>query len=747
MKRKLLHLLMAIIVTGNFIQAQSKKLPPIKELPGGPENTACILNTGKNNKSVSLTYDGMKIFESEFDNAADVTSNVNGNEAIAQEIIFYFEKETTIRAVVHGSSEALAAETRGKAQEEFAMVRTTHGLSNNLRNNAVYDRRFDWMIEAPEGTVIKSFRNIDGTTRFELTFKAKQAKLVFRPGYYRKHKNLPYFEPWTYRVYKQSVTGWSSWWAYFREFNEKGLKELLDIWQEKHFADYGYRFIQIDDVYQGGNDEGRKNCSLSSGYLGGRPTTWLDWKKDLFPGGLTGYVNSVNHAGFSPAVWMGCFFSDEETVKQHPDWFIQDDSDKPSAAPWVSYAMDATNKETVEALIRPTFKGFKDAGVEYVKIDQLRHYLYDNMHNNLDWFVKKGLRPDEMLRAYLTIAREELGDETFILSCWGVLPESIGIADACRIGGDGYGPVTMQQYNSWNGIVWRNDPDHCDVLPSKRAKDVGNVKNTEKTKAVHKESIIRPALASMAGTMLMLSDKPEVYKDDRNLFGLRRSSPVLFSVPGQLYDYDPVKTDKVMEMKRTDIRSGKHPTPIDADQFGEVCPYWLNEFGMSYEDWYVFNRLNWDKKKKLDEVTINFADLGLDPGKEYLIYEFWGDKFLGIHKGSFKLGKLEPYGLESLAIREKLDRPQVVSTNRHFSQGAAEIEKLIWANNAIKGRSRVVIDDKYMITFYIPDGYKLKSATINGQGAKTEQKGNVLKMSYLPSQTASVRWEVSFEKK
>lgn len=740
-----LTFLIIFMVFGLNLKAQN--FPPHKELPSGPENKAAVLKIGNNEKSLVLNYNGSVIFEGQFTNPAKISSVENGEIAIEQRIQFSFEKETTVKAIVYGSSEALAAETRGKSQENFALVRTSHGLSNNLRNNAIYDRNLDWMLEAPEGTVIESFRNSDGTTRFELTFSTKNAELIFRPRYYQKHKNLPYYEPWNYQVYKGSVTGWCSWWAYFRGFTEENNLALLDVWKKKHFADYGYNFIQIDDAYQGGNDAGRKNCELANGYLGGRPTTWLDWKADLFPSGINGYVESVIDTGFQPAVWMGCFFSDEETVQNHPNWFVQNTKGKPAAAPWVSYVMDATNPEVVEELIRPTFKGLKEAGIEYVKIDQLRHYLYDNLHNNLEWCRQKGVGPDEVLRAYLKVAREELGNDTFILSCWGVLTESIGLADACRIGGDGYGPVTMQQYNSWNGIVWRNDPDHCDISPDKKARDIGNVTDVEERVAADKESIIRPALASIAGAMLMLSDKPEVYKNDNKLYGLRRSSPVLFSVPGQLYDFESAKTDWLKANKRTDIKSGKGPSPIDGDQFGEVCPYWLNEFNTSFGNWNVLHRLNWTQKEKdvLAATTIKFADLGLDASKEYIVYEFWGDKMLGVLKNEIDLGELEAYGLESLAIREKLNRPQFVSTNRHLSQGAAEIESLNWTNNTMQGQSKVVIDDNYIITLYVPKSFKLSSAKVNGKKVSDEQSENVLKISYLPKKTEVVDWEVKFE--
>ena len=719
-----------------------------RDLPGAPENAPAKIQSSSGNQSIVLQYNNSQILKGVFRTPVKITSTTAGEEIITQQIRLSSAKPQTFKLSVYGSTEAFAAETRGKAQQQFPLIRTSHGLSNNLRNNAVYDRNSDWMLEFPEGTIIKSYKEIDGTTRFEvMTHTQNEVLITFRPRYYQKHKNLPFFQPWTYNIYKESITGWSSWWAFFREFTEEDNRALLDVWKRKHFADYGYRFIQIDDGFQGEYDKNRKNSKLANGYYGGRPTTWLDWRKDRFPNGLTGYVNDVKTSGFDPAIWMGCFFSDTETVKTHPDWFVTGKNGKPVAAPWVSYVMDASKEEVAKNLIRPTFKGLKNAGVQYVKIDQLRHFLYDNLHNNLNWFKDKDFGPGELLRTYMGIAREELGDDTFILACWGVLPETIGLADACRIGGDGYGPVTMQQYNSWNGIVWRNDPDHCDVAPNKKAAETGNVKKTTVRKSEARESIIRPALASIAGAMLMLSDKPEIYENDELLYGLRRAAPVLFSVPGQLYDYDPAKTDWIKNHKRTEIKSGKSPTPIDGDQFGEVCTFWLNEFNTPFEEWVVLHRLNWSEKKrvKLKPVTVRFADLGLDPAKEYLVFEFWKQKMLGIFKGDFKLGELETHGLESLAIREKLDRPQLISTNRHLSQGAAEIEKLTWENNTLKGRSRMIVDDNYIMTFYVPDGYPLKKALVNGKPADTKLSGQILKVSYRPEKTASLSWEIEFE--
>ena len=41
----------------------------------------------------------------------------------------------------------------------------------------------------------------------------------------------------------------------------------------------------------------------------------------------------------------------------------------------------------------------------------------------------------------------------------------------------------------------------------------------------------------------MISDHAEVYQQEVNLEGIKRSAPILFTLPGRLYDFDPRKSD------------------------------------------------------------------------------------------------------------------------------------------------------------------------------------------------------------
>lgn len=709
--------------------------PLVPDEPGDPANAAAAVEWNEPAGTLRLRYDGKVLFDGRLQGKATLSdATARQKQAITQTLTFT-GPNLRLEGVVTAGAEAIAAETRGAAQQRFPLIRTTvGGPSRNLRNDAVYDRGRDWTLAGAAQIEPKA------ASQFGFTAAGDTIVLTFKPRFYQRHKNITSFRPWTYKVRQDSITGWCSWWAFMQNFRQSDLEELLAVWKEKRLADYGYRFIQIDDAYQGGGDAGHHTLPSAQG-LCGNPATWLQWRREKFPSGMAGYVAAVKGAGFEPGVWIAASYGDRDAVAQHPDWFIRDAQGKAYVGPWIGYAIDASSAEALNTLVRPTYRGFKEAGFSYVKIDTLRHYLYDNLHHNLDYCRQRGLTPADIFRRYVGAARQELGPDTFILSCWGVLPESVGLADACRIGGDGYGPVTMQQYNSWNGLVWRNDPDHCDVYPKFKPASVGNVTQTSAVAAAPADTLIRPALASIAGCLLLLSDKPAVYRDDLNLAGLRRAAPVLFSVPGQLYDFDESKSRNLVAMKRTAITSGANPAPIDADQFGPVCPWWLNEFDRPFEHWSVLHRLNWSSKPA-EKTTVRFADLGLDSGKTYLVYEFWSHTFLGSFRGQVEVPALKAMGLASLAIREQFPHPQLLSTSRHLSQGGVDLVSLAWTGSSLAGRSRVVAGDRYEIAFRLPAGFKLKSAEVAGQPAQALTEGELVRLSWNPTATAEVEWKL-----
>jgi len=432
--------------------------PFIREdvIPGIPPNRPARVRWDAGGGNLCLVYHERVIFEGQVSGGGVQLENlVRVGPGLEQRLVLS-GKALVLSATAHGSEQMLAAETRGMAQEKFPLVRTSHGVSRNRRNNAVYDRQWDWQLAAELGAVRIVPELADAHSRdFAFQVSGDRIELAFRPRFYQKHKGIAFFEPWNYKVREDSIAGWCSWYAHYTGCTQEHCDALLAVWREKRLADFGFRFIQLDECYENelGRGQERPVCPGGNRDFQSRgPETWLDWRQDAFPAGMHAYASACRSAGFEPGIWVGVHITDAELVEQHPEWFVRDETGKPFVACWVSCAVDATVAAAAKALIRPTFDGLRRAGFAYVKIDLLRHYLYDNIHCNLDYCRKRGVTPAQIFRSYLKPAREALGTDTFVLACWGVLPESVGLVDACRVAGDGFGPASMQCYNSWNGI-------------------------------------------------------------------------------------------------------------------------------------------------------------------------------------------------------------------------------------------------------------------------------------------------------
>ena len=133
--------------------------------------------------------------------------------------------------------------------------------------------------------------------------------------------------------------------------------------------------------------------------------------------------------------------------------------------------------------------------------------------------------------------------------------------------------------------------------------------------------------------------------------------------------------------------------------------------------------------------------------RKYFVYEFWTNQYIGLYKNRFNIPELKTNGIASYAIRENKGRPQLLSTNRHLSQGAAELEKLAWDGKTLNGRSHVIAGDEYEMTFFIPKGYLLKSVSLlSGERLNINNEGNICKVKYTPAKTESIEWLLDFTK-
>ena len=96
-----------------------------------------------------------------------------------------------------------------------------------------------------------------------------------------------------------------------------------------------------------------------------------------------------------------------------------------------------------------------------------------------------------------------------------------------------------------------------------------------------------------------------------------------------------------------------------------------------------------------------------------------------------------------ISVRKCTDKPQLISTSRHITQGAAEIKDMQTEGNTISITADLVAHDTYTVTFYVPDGYKLD--TYEGFESHTESD-NLVRLTFIPEETKEYKFSVSFKK-
>jgi hypothetical protein len=623
-----------------------------------------------------------------------------------EQVIGLIDLETraplVLKGAVRGGGESFPCEAdrRDRRGAGPLVVRHVSGLSRSLLNRAVYDRRHDWALSVDAGPAV-SVRPVDAgplARTFELRAEGGEIVLRFRPRFYQKHRGLAFFEPWTYTPWPGSVAGWISWFAFFDKVTEGDIVETAAVFSEV-LRPFGYEYFQIDDGFQ---------------QIQGAPEKWLV-PNAKFPGGLKSLAGTIEARGLKPGIWTAASVLDRAPVDARPEWFVRDGRGVPVKGNWIGWILDASNPEALDRMVRPLYEGLVAQGWKYFKLDGLRHLRYEGYNANRDYFERKKADPVAAFRRYAALVRDTIGRDKFLLACWGIRPELVGLADACRIGDDGFAYAGLSQYNSFNNVVWRNDPDHIEL-------DADGYRST--------------LVTTLTGSLMMLTDKPAVYRTAA-VEPAKRTAPVLFTLPGQIYDVDPSRSS---QLGRVDAEvSGAGPRPFDGG-YTPACHLYALEIDRPFENWTVLGRTGGEF------AEIRFSDLGLDPAREYLVFEFWSRRLAGSFSGGFAPGALDPkYRSQAFVIRERRAHPQLVATSRHVTAGGVDLADVRWDGAALAGRSRGVAGDPYVLYLTEPDGFvfeKLETA-----GARLEssgQDGRLLKIVLSPAGAEEFSWTAKY---
>jgi hypothetical protein len=140
----------AVLLVSVFITAaalcEEKPVPP-------PNAPAQIKIDGT---SIEISYHGRKIFSGSVENSQDllrVTANsYKVGDAVHQVVVLNartWENPVKLRGMISASEESFPCESERNARGP-ALVRHSSGLSKSLLNQAVYDRKWDWVLSVDD---------------------------------------------------------------------------------------------------------------------------------------------------------------------------------------------------------------------------------------------------------------------------------------------------------------------------------------------------------------------------------------------------------------------------------------------------------------------------------------------------------------------------------------------------------------------------------------------------------------------
>lgn len=527
--------------------------------------------------------------------------------------------------------------------------------------------------------------------------------------YYKQRLEIPFYEPLDKSAFPLPPSGWCSWYYYYQEIT---ADEVLANarWIAEHLKEYGARYVQIDDGWQG------------TGHGGGENRDWTTIDKRFRKLGMDGLAAEIRKVGLEAGIWLCPHGQSNETVVRDSGAFLLKPDGSSASDTWEGKFLVDPSSAKGHAYLHDLFTMLRRWGYTYFKIDGQPIVLGE--YPKLSEFMAGGKfpkseEPDELYRHTLRTIRAAIGPESYLLGCWGVPLPGVGIMHGSRTGGDiiqGWDGFliandAVQRWNFLHNIAWYCDPDVCMVRPPVR------------------ESTARcwVTLQGLTGQALLTSDRlPDLPPARVEL--LRRIYPAVDIRPLDLFK--PERTRKPIWVLKVN-------QPLEQ---ARTCD--------------VVGVCNYDTEKA---VTFHLAweQLGSDADQPRHVYDFWQRTYLGAWEDGIFI-EVPPGDARVITLVPAAQRPVLVSTSRHITQGWVDLLELESGGTddapRLKGASRVIGGDPYTLTIGLPRSaptWSLAKAVAKGVRQKN------VNVSFLSHQgcatvtvesgiTQDVSWELTF---
>lgn len=600
-----------------------------------------------------------------------------------------YDGELCFTPEVNFGSRAFACRTRFGG--ERTVVQMASGPADSRRNDSLFDAERDMLLQfAGRSRTITTQQAAAGeAVRFQAELTAEIAEpdastitIELLPDYYRS-RYVPKYRLIDRKRCPRAPTGWMAWNIYFDPATEEDNLAEARV-GAKYLKPFGLEFWSIES-WQANSPR----LPVSQFH-----NLTLEPSPEEFPHGMKWLADQIRQIGFRPGLWTVSFGTgDEAFYKAHQEWFLHHPNGQPMRNWNGRYVLDPSQAAVRKFTEETHRKMSLEWGYEFFKTDGMSGR---NSSYSAHFFERPEVRAafrepcENPYGAWIEALRRGIGPDRVLLACQGHYsgPE-VEWCDAARLGGDivqfpntprwhnylSQAEVTQSQL-FLNNIVWYNDPD-----------------------------------------TLMVGEFAPI--------NVARLATTVVALPGQLTFFGDKLTKLPAERMRLlqqtlpvcDVR------PMDLAPLDTLRPVWDLKIRRPFGAWDVVSLFNWS-----DEPTtlrLHFAELGLDSAKDYLLYDFWNQEFLGVRRDHVE-ASLEPRSNRLLAVHARLDRPQYLSTDRHVSQGGVELLDTTWDKDRreLVCKFKLVENDPLTAFFHVPPSFALTKAIAEGADvAKTSTDG------------------------
>ncbi len=456
------------------------------------------------------------------------------------------------------------------------------------------------------------------------------------------------------RIPEVIPTGWNDWQYYRNDKTEQNVTDSAEVIAELKRQGYPLDFIQID---------------------GGFCLHLSEWSEPGpgFPSGIANLSEKIRNMGLKFGLWLAPYIQNVNTkvVREHPEWLLLDNTGKPLELPnsnvGASFLIDYSAPGAAVWLREQVRLFVREWQVTWIKLDGPSYQLYRQGR-----IRDRSKTIHQMLAMTFDIIREEAGEDVLVEG-EGMMGLALGRVDLHRVQTDNhsrwhrdnntslphapmvYGKEAVMGFlhgrwwcNHRENVILRDFPSpHC----HQKAVD------SDMTEQLFTAAEMRTQLAVAAlssGGLLLTDPMRELERLPEAMSWIHKLLPV-WPQAAEMVDFFP---------------DGRYPAA------------WKINVELPTEAYTLLAVVNWGEKVADFSFPLEKILPEKTKGKMYYAFSWFDKQLLGVVENQIEIKGVTAHGAKVVCLREQTSHPQLLSTNLHFTQGAADQVSASWDDSS-----------------------------------------------------------------